>query len=83
MLYGLRPVASLTSVGVGLFSIDIKNEKSFEKYNQVIVYNSLLNYSEIILSETSGDYIPRLSNTCEKRDELLVMSKFLTEIGKS
>ncbi|OJD10684.1 hypothetical protein AJ78_08376 [Emergomyces pasteurianus Ep9510] len=57
------------------FSIKVEDEKTFRKHKRAMLYHNQSNYKKIISSEVFGDYIPRLPNTHEECDRLLVMSK--------
>ncbi|OJD16119.1 hypothetical protein AJ78_03699 [Emergomyces pasteurianus Ep9510] len=61
-------------------SIKVEDEKSFRKHKRAMLYHHQLNYREIISSEVSGDYIPRLPNIHEERGRLLVMVSVSDEL---
>ncbi|OJD10435.1 hypothetical protein AJ78_08552 [Emergomyces pasteurianus Ep9510] len=54
-------------------STKVEDEKPFGKHKRAMLYHNQPNYREIISSEVSGDYIPRLPNIHEERGRLLVM----------
>ncbi|PGG98896.1 hypothetical protein GX51_06543 [Blastomyces parvus] len=56
-------------------STKVEDEKPFGKHKRAMLYHNQPNYGEIISSEVSGDYIPRLPNIHEERGRLLVMGK--------
>ncbi|EQL28308.1 hypothetical protein BDFG_08925 [Blastomyces dermatitidis ATCC 26199] len=55
-------------------STKVEDEKPFGKHKRAMLYHNQPNYGEIISSEVSGDYIPRLPNIHEERGRLLVMA---------
>ncbi|KKZ68760.1 hypothetical protein EMCG_05636 [[Emmonsia] crescens] len=61
-------------------STKVKDERPFGKHKRAMLYHNQPNYREIILSEVSGDYIPRLPNIHEERGRLLVMVSVSDEL---